>query len=594
MKHLIRSIRLRLSYLKLKPKFALICILSAFVPFIVFVFMLNILFRNFNITNNLHTLQSSFTLAETTISNQTEMVKRSMSLLLGDPNLRELVQEHPYNYDYDVQHDYKLNADSVLEYVEKEDYVDSLRIYIPNSYSYLLDYRNYFPVYLIDQKNWYNSLANTNGKSLWLYERSEDGTSTEFISYVTKALDPNNYHRYTSTIKIDLDLTKLAALLDSAITVSGSNFYILDENGNCILSDSSGTPCLYQDFSPYTSNQWEIHSVDRSTYYTYQAPLYGCDWYLVCVIPKEALCNLPILQSYGIYLGILMLSSILIFILSFRFTSSFTRRITNLAEIMGQVQDKKDLVEASPSHIHDEIDTLTTSYNYMVKVMNTMMEREYLSGVSQRNAEFRALRAQINPHFLYNTLEIINYYAEEQNAETVDDLIANLATFYKISLSSGQDFYQISQELALLDAYISIINIRYQNIIRLVCDIPSEFYECEIPKITLQPLVENAVVHGILEKEERRGTITLHAEQVGRNVVISVEDDGKGMDAETVRKLNSNLLVSHNQNAQNHYGISNINDRLHQVYGDQFQLTFSSTPGKGTTVFFIIPRHRSS
>lgn len=592
MKRIRSFIQLRLSYLKLKPKFLIICLLSAFVPFTIFILMLNILFSDFNVSNNLNALKSSFEITLTTISNQTEMVKRSMSLLLADSNIRELLQNHPYNYDHDQQYAYKLDADSLLSYVEKENYVESLAIYIPDDYSYIMDERNYFPSSRINHTVWYQTLSESNGKSIWIHDKDENSSAATMLSYATKAINLTDYRQSACTVKINMSIPKLSVLLRTAITVSGSNFYILDEKGEVLISGISDVNRKYEDFQTNSLNKWVRHTNNEKTYYTYQAAISNCDWYLAAIVAEEDLNNPPLKQSYKIYLGILLVSAILIFLICYLFTTSITKRISSLASTMRRVQDKKDLIQSNPPSTYDEIYDLTISYNYMVAEMNAMIEREYLSGVSQRNAEFRALRAQINPHFLYNTLEIINYYAEEQNSETVNELITNLAVFYKISLSSGQDFYQIAQELSLLDAYITIINIRYQNIVTLKCEIPTEFYEYEIPKITLQPLVENAVIHGILEKESKKGSIILKAEEIGRNIVVSIQDDGVGMDAELLRKLNCNIPILHKENSQNHYGISNINDRLTSVYGEQFKLNYTSIKGVGTTVFFTIPRYR--
>lgn len=590
MKKVLLSIRLRLSYLKLKHKLLMVCLLSALVPFAIFIVILHTLFADFNVSNNLNALQSSFEITLTTISNQTEMVKRSMSLLLANSSVRELLQNRPYNYDRTAQYAYKADADSLISYIEKENYVESLHIYIPDDFTFIMDERNYFPSSLIQDTGWYETLSEFSGKSIWIYDKPQEDADAAMLSYATKAIDLNDYRKSSCTVRINMDIEKLSALLRQAITVEGSGFYILSEDGTVLLSSAEDTPCLYRDFDPSAAGGWVRHE-DGSAYYTYQAQIPDCGWYLVSVIGQADLRNLPLTESYVIYLCILLISSILIFMLCYIFTASITTRISYLAGIMRRVQDKKDLIPAQTTRTHDEIGDLMVSYNYLVDEMNAMIKREYISGVSQKNAEFRALRAQINPHFLYNTLEIIGYYAEEQDPERVNQLITNLAAFYKISLSSGQDFYQISQELSLLDAYISIINIRYQDIVTLRCEIPTEFYEYEIPKITLQPLVENAVVHGILESERRKGTIVLRAEEMGRNIVLSVEDDGVGIEAETLRKLNEGIAVARDHASQNHYGISNINERLKSVYGDNCQLRFVSTPGRGTTVFFILPRY---
>ncbi len=585
----LSSLRLRLSYLKLSHKFLLICLMSALIPFVIFLIILNTIFQSNAQNDNLNSLESSFTMTYTTISNQMEMVQRSASLLLSNPHIRELLQNRPYNYNFDEQYAEKVDVDNLLRYIEQEDYVSSLQIYIPDTFTYLIDGRNYIGSSLIQPTRWYQYLQENNSKSLWISSPNDGGV----LFYAVKAVSMENYKVSYSTIKIDLSADKLLGLLSKAATVQDSTFLIMDTNKNVILSSSDFQAAeLLSNYSVSNAGKWDTQSTSNDTYYIYSDHFTDSNLYLVTLVSQKSLSAFLFSETSSSYLSILIVSSIIIFLVSFWFSSTITRRITAVATAMSRIQDKQNLTTVPTTNVHDEIFDLTVSYNMMVHEMKGMIEREYLSGVSQRNAEFRALRAQINPHFLYNTLEIINYYAEEQNPDIVNELITNLAVFYKISLSSGQDCYPFSQELALLEAYIAIINIRYQNAITLVTDISTEFYDCEIPKITLQPIVENAIVHGILEKPDKKGTIKLSAEYVGRNMIISVTDDGIGMSPEMVYNLNHTQDIPYKELSKNHYGISNINQRLKSVYGNSSGLTYSSELGKGTIAYFTIPRRK--
>lgn len=235
----------------------------------------------------------------------------------------------------------------------------------------------------------------------------------------------------------------------------------------------------------------------------------------------------------------------------------------------------------------DEIAELTNSFNIMVHDISQLIEDKYMLGREVKHKELLALQAQINPHFLYNTLELINAMAIESNAPEIQRVVDELAVFYRISLSNGQEFVRLENELKHIEAYVRIQNMRFGNNIRLELEVSKEFYDYKLPRIILQPLVENAILHGIMEKDDEEGCIRVTARREEEDVVIEVTDDGVGMDVETV------VLLMHQDNIYKEtggYGIRNVEERLKLSYGNIYGMTFKSELGKGTSIQIRLPK----
>ena len=201
----------------------------------------------------------------------------------------------------------------------------------------------------------------------------------------------------------------------------------------------------------------------------------------------------------------------------------------------------------------------------------------------------KALQAQINPHFLYNTLDLVNCLALREQVPAIGEAVGALSRFYRLSLSGGAERVTVAQELEHVETYLRIQNMRFDDGIALSVDVPAEVRAATILKIVLQPLVENAVLHGIREKESGRGTVTIRGHTLegaaGLEVVLEIEDDGVGMDAAQLEALGEERAGP----SEHGYGVRNIDRRLKVEYGAEYGLTFRSRPGAGTAVLVRIP-----
>ena len=237
----------------------------------------------------------------------------------------------------------------------------------------------------------------------------------------------------------------------------------------------------------------------------------------------------------------------------------------------------------------DEIAELGMSFNIMVGKVRELLDAKIKEQENLKKAELRALQAQINPHFLYNTLDTIIWMAEANRPAQVVELVRALSRFFRITLSKGKDWITVREEIEHISSYLTIQKIRYRDILDYVIDIEPEVLEATMLKLTLQPLVENALYHGIKNKRSG-GVITVRGRRWDDNrLLVEVSDNGIGMTAEKVAQLRTALASEGFAGSENGFGLCNVNQRVKLYYGKQYGLTLESEYGQGTRVLLDIP-----
>ncbi|MCR4903694.1 MAG: sensor histidine kinase [Butyrivibrio sp.] len=205
-----------------------------------------------------------------------------------------------------------------------------------------------------------------------------------------------------------------------------------------------------------------------------------------------------------------------------------------------------------------------------------------------RKAEFELLQAQINPHFLYNTLDAIVWSAESGNQKQVVNMVGSLSDFFRTSLNKGKELVSIREELSHVRSYLEIQQIRYQDILTYEIDVPENIYNYEIPKITIQPLVENALYHGIKNKRGG-GKITISGKNTEDGIAVYVTDNGCGVALDRLNEVRQQLL-NRKSISKTIYGMINVNERIKLNYGDKYGLDIDSKFGEGTKVTVTLPK----
>ena len=237
----------------------------------------------------------------------------------------------------------------------------------------------------------------------------------------------------------------------------------------------------------------------------------------------------------------------------------------------------------------NEFNDLNTGFNHMIQKINSLIQTVYKAELLRKEAEYASLQAQTNPHFLYNTLDTICWQAKLAGNDAIFDTTYSLASLLRASMGNTDPYITVSQELSYIRDYIQIQKARFRDKIQANIAVEPALMPVMIPKLILQPIVENALLHGIMMKEEKKGTILLTGWKEGNDIVFIISDDGAGIPPE---KLDS-LLDEHTQavvgSSSRHIGVSNTNLRLKSLYGSKYGLSFTSVPGQGTEVTLRIP-----
>lgn len=281
---------------------------------------------------------------------------------------------------------------------------------------------------------------------------------------------------------------------------------------------------------------------------------------------------------------IALVTFVVAIVVSIRLAKRTAEPINNLSKELGSVDFSNERTFFNIGKDSDEIYELERSYNEMLERLYGLMEENKQNMETQRKLEIDALQMQINPHFLYNTLDAIAWMSKIKKQPEIEKLVINLAKFFRLSLHKGAKYVKISEEAELVEHFLEIEKIRFPDTIRFVNEIPESIGNYTTIKLILQPIVENSIKHGFVEKDGI-GTITLGASEEGDDVLITVSDDGCGFDVPDdfwSREINPQ--------AQGGYGLRNVNERIRLEYGEGYGLSVESQKGVGTKVMVRIKK----
>ncbi|HEY5583691.1 MAG TPA: sensor histidine kinase [Ruminiclostridium sp.] len=296
-------------------------------------------------------------------------------------------------------------------------------------------------------------------------------------------------------------------------------------------------------------------------------------------------------NSIKTYTVILVTSCIIFsFPIMLLITTLLTAPIKELCKSMKHFQ-KGNFDERVNFKYKDEIGELGDGYNNMVSEIKRLVETVYIYQIKGREAELNALQAQINPHFMYNTLDTILMKAEGSNRPEIADMIYSLSRMLRLSLNCGKNFTLVSKEKELIEHYLLLQKIRFKSKLNYEIRIEDDILNDIIPKLILQPFVENSVLHG-LEKKKKEGLIVVTGVKEGSLLKFTIEDNGMGIEPEKLEKL---LLPNNDSNVETSivslggYAVRNVNERLKLAYNDKCSLKISSKIGEGTLIEILVP-----
>ncbi len=313
-------------------------------------------------------------------------------------------------------------------------------------------------------------------------------------------------------------------------------------------------------------------------------------WRLVSTIPMNAL-----VQKWNTTGVIILVTGsgllILLFCISVLFAHNITKPVKNLIDRMKLVGEG-DYSLSIPSDAKDEIGQLDRNFHYMIVRIKSLINMEYKAKLAEREAELKALQAQINPHFLYNTLEIISTIAILEKVPAIDEIAQSLARMFRYSIKTQKNTVPLEKEIEHLKDYLKIYSYRFDSDLIVSYDISENCLQCCILKLVLQPLVENAIIHG-LNRSSKKGLINISAALENSTLIICVSDNGKGMVKSKLEEIQVMLKsdtdsITHRDTSEN-IGLRNVNARLSLFYGPEYGLSVESVHNSGTKVIVKIP-----
>jgi two-component system sensor histidine kinase YesM len=295
--------------------------------------------------------------------------------------------------------------------------------------------------------------------------------------------------------------------------------------------------------------------------------------------------NRRVIVTIIVTLSLMVLLMLCILWYALRFTQHITNPIAQLVQKAEKIGGGDFFVEPLETK-NREIKTLDDGFNEMVGRINSLVEKEREDQAALHKAELELLQAQINPHFLYNTLDSLIWLAESSRNVDVVKMVTNLSVFFRNSLSRGMDIITLKAEKEQVLSYLEIQQIRYSDILTYRIEIDEALLQYRIPKMTLQPLVENAIYHGIKNKRGV-GTITINSNEEEHAILLIVRDNGVGMYEEQLQKLRAGIYTD----SHSGLGLLNVHKRIRLYCGDEYGLSFDSIQGEGTTVTVRIPKN---
>ena len=605
MSHIFTRIRHSYGDMKLESKFTLVLLLTATVP----VIMMACFFYG-----KLYDMVVSYTIRqEQDTSAQTapyieDLVQQIIDAHDGitDQEFFQILFHQPVNSPFQMFLDTN-DAQYFHEYVENlidSDMISGLQIYMdfpPQSVRLFSDdlTKDYFsPMSKARGTYWYGIFqGNRNTQEMFcpsFYLGPREKKNYGDMAYICPLSLYYHSTAYKAYLAVYYSDDKLTSILSDNLSLEGSVSYIVNERDAIVATSDPSLSGIYQlDYdtikaSFMSSNNFiERNILDTKVYAGFYS-ISNTDWFMVTVLPSPPLIhesNRLMIQIVLIYAVFLVLALIFANVLA----HSITGRLSSVIRQMQTVRHGPPTPMESPQ-AHDEIGNLIDTYNYMTRKMEELMEKQAKAAEDLRIAEFNSLQAQINPHFLYNTMDMINWMALQGQTDEISHAVQSLSRFYKLTLSRKKGISTIARELEHVTIYVQLQNMRYHDSIELITDIPDELSEYQIPKLTLQPVVENSILHGILEKESKSGTIVITGWMENEDVVLLISDDGVGISPEILSTILSGKGKS--QSGGTNIAVYNTHRRLQILYGNDYGLTYSSKLGEGTEVEIRFPAHR--
>ena len=464
--------------------------------------------------------------------------------------------------------------------------------------------KNFSIIDALDEKyNAFDENTNLSGFSGLLYS---DLDSRYYYAYFMPIYNYSHTSKYNNKIGTCVILSKTADLdiiVNNTITTPNSFFMIINSNNEVLASSNSNkseNTVVAQKISSFikegAEGQYMETFMEKKSIIQYKT-IEQTDWKIISIVPLLEI-NSDLNRQLAYELIFIMLVIAVFLVLGVQFIISITNPIAIMADFMNKgayhnLHNRLHITEQNEigqlaSHINYMLDEIEVMANKSIQNQSNMYEME----LAKKRAELSALQSQINPHFLYNTLDCIKGYGYLVESQEIVEIASSMASIMRYSIK-GPDIVEVSKEINCIRNYLNIISIRFSNRFKFTIQIDDEIYQLHIPRFILQPIVENAIYHG-LEPKLTDGILSIYGYRSRSEITFEVKDNGSGIPSDKLELLKQELMSADPNNAINTYsersiGLLNINGRIRFLYGKDYGLSIESTLMEGTTITVKIP-----
>lgn len=469
--------------------------------------------------------------------------------------------------------------DLLTDYVGSSKYIHSIHLLDVNGVEYRAGGFS-SPLIYNQKEKWIGIAEQNNGANQWIPETDSNKIFAIRKIRAHKNLSLDNL----GTLLMQVNLDRIVEDSLSEENKKTSNMMISSDDNQFFykgsLSEIETIP-----YSPKTKVGYQVTTIKGKQYFITHSSSSHVNWVYWNIVPFDSIISKVRTTKY-VMVGIFLLLNGLVLLMAIVFSSKLTKPIEQLVLAMKNVQQGNLSITnvLKPAESKDEVGILTNHFILMINRINRLIKENYEKQLLIKDTEFKALQAQINPHFLYNTLETINWQAKINGQKDISSMVESLGYLMRNAMKMKNDVVPLEEELFIVSHYIRIQKYRFGDRLVFREVISPETKKCYIPKFMIQPLVENAV-HYALERMMETCKISVHAFLRNNILHIIVEDNGPGMEEELLEKV----LKQEGKTKGNGIGLSNIDARIKLLYGDEFGLTIQSKSGMGTKVCLSIP-----
>lgn len=455
------------------------------------------------------------------------------------------------------------------------------------------------------QEGWYQDCLRLDGKALlirtfnfmdYILGDYYQNKKQLYVFSVARMIKETNANRKIGMIMININTDYLANICANVKSVAGERVLVLDEKNNICydteeknITLTPGDPQFDIPALAGLSLKKERNSIaiGKSNYIVTSVVSEASGWKLVRIMPEAQLYS-SVWDLRAVVTAILLSFVIISLLLSISISYSITKPLNKLMQTIKLINQGDFSLRFKVKH-NDEVGQLGRRFNDMMDMIDNLVNTVHVTQIREREAELHALQAQINPHFIYNTLESIRLEARSNGNGPTADMVYALGKLLRYSINIKYKVVTVRDELDHLKNYLYLLNYRFDNKFSMVVDVEESLYGMKVIKLIFQPIVENSIYHG-LETKDEDGIVRLTGRRTDGATVFDIEDNGRGMTGEQVEQLNERIndFTSFDQ-TEGSIGLKNINERIKLQYGNTCGITVRSEPGVGTTVRITLP-----